>query len=70
MSVTEIEKPAAGLVRIATAAKRLDLSRRAIEAKIYRGEWLKGREYHQVRPRAAIFVDVQAVHRLLTSGRP
>lgn len=69
MGVTEIETPAKELVRIATAAKRLDLTRRAIEAKIYRGEWLKGREYHQLRPRAAIFVDVKAVHRLLTNGR-
>jgi hypothetical protein len=49
-------------VTLALAVVITGLTRKAIEGKISRGDWLQGREYHRA-PDGRIFVDLPAYER-------
>lgn len=57
----------ADVVKIELAEAAFGLTRRAIEGKISRGDWLEGRQYH--RKTGEIWIDVQGVKRWVTTGR-
>jgi hypothetical protein len=52
----------AGRVTIPLAEAILGLTRKAIEGKVYRGDWIEGREYHRA-PDGSIWVNVEGVQR-------
>ena len=56
------------VVTLAHAATLTGLTRRAIEAKIARGDWLDGREYHRA-PDGRIFVDLRGYERWVVGGK-
>ncbi len=56
----------ARVVTLALATVVTGLTRKAIEGKIARGEWLEGREYH--RRDGRIFVDLREYERWVVKG--
>lgn len=62
MSVTP-----APVIKIELAEAVFGLTRKAIEGKIARGDWLQGRQYH--RAPDGIWVDVQGVQRWVITGK-
>jgi hypothetical protein len=59
---------AADVVKIDLAELIFGLTRKAIEGKIHRGDWLEGRQYH--RAPDGIWIDVKGVQRWVTTGKP
>lgn len=55
-------------VTLALAAAMTGLTRKAIEGKIARGDWLDGREYHRA-PDGRIYVDMRGYEQWVESGR-
>lgn len=43
------------------------LSKKAVEGKIYRGDWVEGREYHRA-PDGSIWLDKDGVRRWVIGG--
>jgi len=58
----------AGVVTIALAEAIFGLTRRAIEGKIHRGDWVEGQEYHRA-PDGGVWVSVEGVTRWVGAGR-
>lgn len=54
--------------RIDLAAAIFGLTRKAIERKIERGDWLQGRQYHRA-PDGTIWVDREGVQRWVITGK-
>ena len=52
---------AADVMQIPAAAVVFGMTRKAIEGKIYRGDWLEGRQYHR-DPSGSIWIDKKGVH--------
>jgi hypothetical protein len=48
------------LVTIKRAVELLGLTKRAIEGKIYRGQWVDGRQFHR-DPGGQIWIDLRGV---------
>jgi hypothetical protein len=48
------------LVTIKRAVELLGLTKRAIEGKIYRGQWVDGRQFHR-DPSGQIWIDLRGV---------
>lgn len=63
----ELAVPLADVVKIELAEAAFGLTRRAIEGKIHRGDWLEGRQYH--RKTGEIWIDVKGVQRWVVTGR-
>lgn len=57
----------ADVIKIDLARLVFGLTRKAIENKIARGDWVEGRQYH--RAPDGIWIDVQGVKRWVTTGR-
>lgn len=66
MSETVIAQTQPGPVfRVELAPSVFGLTRKACEGKIYRGDWVQGREYHRA-PDGTIWLDKAGVQRWVT----
>ncbi|MBI5259776.1 MAG: excisionase [Burkholderiales bacterium] len=62
-----IQVTPAGVVKIELAEAMFGLTRKAIEGKIHRGDWVEGRQYH--RAPDGIWIDVKGVERWVVTGK-
>ncbi|MCK6376719.1 MAG: excisionase family protein [Aquabacterium sp.] len=62
-----IQVTPAAVVKIELAEAMFGLTRKAIEGKIHRGDWVEGRQYH--RAPDGIWINVRGVERWVVTGR-
>ena len=55
------------LITVEMAAVVFGLTRRAIEGKIYRGQWVEGRQFHR-DPTGSIWIDRKGVRQWVVGG--
>jgi hypothetical protein len=67
MSAQQVTVDAGPVFRVDLAPAVFGLSRKAVEGKVYRGDWIEGREYHRA-PDGSIWLDKAGVQKWVISG--